>query len=59
MPLSLRRGRVTRVVDARRCEPAGFGVDALLRLGMLGCDRVDLLADIGQAIALAETDRGR
>jgi len=35
----------------RRAKSASFDVDALLRLGLLGCDRVDLMADIGQPIA--------
>ena len=44
---------------AGRGEPARFGVDPRLGLGLLGGDTVDLLADLGQAVALAEPHRRR
>ena len=40
-------------------EPARLGLDARLGLGVLGRDAVDLLADLGQPVALAEPHRRR
>ena len=42
---------------ARRGQPALLVVDLGLCLGLLGHDAVDLLADIGQPVALAEAHR--
>ena len=40
-------------------QPARLGLDARLGLGVLGRDAVDLLADLGQPVALAEPHRRR
>ena len=40
-------------------EPARLGLDARLGFGVLGRDALDLLADLGQPVALAEPHRRR
>src|SRR6185312_15689918 len=55
----------TRLLDAeplglaRGIEPTLLVVDLALHLGLLGDHAVDLLADIGEAIALAQAHRRR